>query len=86
MRLCGLGGTGPARCSPPSGRSNAVPAPLGWHPDAVSVTICGVIHCLWRAVDPEGEVLQAVLTPSNDTSHMSDHETAQISAEPWRSD
>jgi putative transposase len=30
-----------------------------WHPDEVFVRINGEVHYLWRAVDHEGEVLEA---------------------------
>ena len=33
-----------------------------WHLDEVFVKINGVTHYLWRAVDHEGEVLEAVVT------------------------
>ncbi len=33
-----------------------------WHLDEVFVRINGEIHYLWRAVDHEGEVLEAVVT------------------------
>jgi putative transposase len=33
-----------------------------WHVDEVFVKINGVRHYLWRAVDNEGEVLEAVVT------------------------
>jgi putative transposase len=39
---------------------------LGWHPDAVSVQIGGVIHCLWRAVDRKDEVLEVLVTKHRD--------------------
>ena len=37
-----------------------------WHLDEVFVKINGVIHYLWRAVDHEGEVLEAVATKRRD--------------------
>jgi putative transposase len=33
-----------------------------WHVDEVFVKINGERHCLWRAVDAEGEVLESVVT------------------------
>ncbi len=33
-----------------------------WHVDEVFVKVNGKRHCLWRAVDHEGEVLEAVVT------------------------
>jgi len=39
-----------------------------WHLDEVFVKINGVTHYLWRAVDHEGEVLEAVATKQRDTS------------------
>src|SRR5512141_1597371 len=38
-----------------------------WHLDEVFVKINGVTHYLWRAVDHEGEVLEAVASKSRDT-------------------
>jgi len=37
-----------------------------WHLDEVFVTINGVTHYLWRAVDHEGEVLEAYVTKRRD--------------------
>ena len=37
-----------------------------WHLDEVFVKITGVTHFLWRAVDQEGEVLEALLTKRRD--------------------
>ncbi len=37
-----------------------------WHPDEVFVTINGVTHYLWRAVEHEGEVLEALVTKRRD--------------------
>ena len=37
-----------------------------WHVDEVFVKINGVRHYLWRAVDHEGEVLEAVVTKRRD--------------------
>ena len=37
-----------------------------WHQDEVFVKINGVTHCLWRAVDHEGEVLEALVTKRRD--------------------
>src|SRR5680860_1480431 len=37
-----------------------------WHLDEVFVKINGEMHYLWRAVDHEGEVLEAVVTKRRD--------------------
>lgn len=37
-----------------------------WHLDEVVVKICGEPHYLWRAVDHEGEVLEAYVTKKRD--------------------
>jgi putative transposase len=37
-----------------------------WHLDEVFVKINGVTHYLWRAVDHEGEVLEALVTKRRD--------------------
>ncbi|MGE6696661.1 IS6 family transposase [Hyphomonas sp. NPDC076900] len=37
-----------------------------WHLDEMFVKICGETHYLWRAVDHEGEVLEAYVTKSRD--------------------
>lgn len=37
-----------------------------WHLDEVFVKINGEIHCLWRAVDHEGEVLESYVTKRRD--------------------
>ena len=37
-----------------------------WHLDAVYVKINGVIHCLWRAVDHEGEALECFVTKTGE--------------------
>jgi len=37
-----------------------------WHPDEVFVKISGELHYLWRAVDHEGEVLEAYVTKRRD--------------------
>lgn len=37
-----------------------------WHLDEVFVKISGVTHYLWGAVDHEGEVLESVVTKSQD--------------------
>ena len=39
-----------------------------WHLDEVFVKINGVTHYLWRAVDHEGEVLEAVATKQRNTA------------------
>jgi transposase-like protein len=37
-----------------------------WHLDEVFVKIRGQTHCLWRAVDHEGEVLESFVTKTRD--------------------
>ena len=37
-----------------------------WHLDEVFVKINGELHCLWRAVDHEGEVLESFVTKTRD--------------------
>ena len=37
-----------------------------WHLDEVFVKINGKLCCLWRVVDHEGEVLEAVVTAKRD--------------------
>src|ERR1700728_5071627 len=37
-----------------------------WHLDEVFVKVNGKLHYLWRAVDPESEVLEAVVTARGD--------------------
>ena len=37
-----------------------------WHLDEVYVKINGQMHCLWRAVDHEGEVLESFATKERD--------------------
>jgi putative transposase len=37
-----------------------------WHLDEVYVKINGEMHYLWRAVDPEGEVLESYVTKTSD--------------------
>jgi putative transposase len=37
-----------------------------WHLDEQSVKINGVTHCLWQAVDNEGDVLDRVVTGTQD--------------------
>jgi putative transposase len=37
-----------------------------WHPDDGFVTINGVKHALWRAVDHEGDVLESFVTKRRD--------------------
>lgn len=37
-----------------------------WHLDEVFVKINGELHCLWRAVDHEGEVLEVIATKRRD--------------------
>jgi len=38
----------------------------GWHVDEVFVMINGETHCLWRAVDREGEILESYVTRNRD--------------------
>ena len=70
-RPSGFGGTGLARCSPPRFVSDAVARMRGypqwrWHLDEVFVKVNGKLCYLWRAVDHEGEVLEAVATAKRD--------------------
>ncbi len=37
-----------------------------WHVDEVFVKINGEMHCLWRAVDHEGEILESYVTKTRD--------------------
>jgi putative transposase len=37
-----------------------------WHLDEVYVNINGEMHCLWRAVDQEGEILESYVTRTRD--------------------
>ena len=37
-----------------------------WHLDEVYVKINGEMHCLWRAVDHEGQVLESYVTNTRD--------------------
>ena len=65
------GGTGLARCSPPrfvsdASRTCAAIRSGRWHLDEVFVKINGKLCYLWRAVDHEGEVLEAVVTARRD--------------------
>jgi len=41
-------------------------SPWRWHVDEVFVRISGELHYLWRAVDHEGEVLEAFVTRKRD--------------------
>ena len=41
-------------------------SPWRWHLDEVFVKITGERHCLWRAVDHEGEVLERLVTRTRD--------------------
>ena len=63
--------------------------PWRWHLDEVFVKVNGKLCYLWRAVDHEGEVLEAVVTAKRDkaaalkrdvTARMSDHAAAQAGA------
>ena len=65
------GGTGSGRCSRPRlGRSGVVAhrnwTQWRWHLDEVFVRINGETYYLWRAVDHEGEVLEAFVTKRRD--------------------
>ena len=65
------GGTGSGRCSRPKlGRSRVVAhrnwTQWRWHLDEVFVRINGETYYLWRAVDHEGEVLEAFVTKRRD--------------------
>ena len=46
--------------------SNARVVGLGWYLDEVFVKINGERHYLWRAVDQEGEVLEAFVSKKRD--------------------
>jgi putative transposase len=56
-----------ARCSPARSAKDAsrICAAI-WHLDEVFVKINGKLCYLWRAVDHEGEVLEAVVTSKRD--------------------
>ena len=41
--------------------AGAAPAPAKWHLDEVFVTINGITHDLWRAVDQHGTVLDVLV-------------------------
>ena len=71
QRRSGSGGTGSARSSPPrSARSgmDRMRAFSGWrwHLDEMFVKINGEGPYLWRAVDQEGEVLEAFVSKKRD--------------------
>ena len=66
-RPSGSGGIGSAQCSPPRIRRRRVADMRGypqwrWHLDEVFVKVNGKLCYLWRAVDHDGEVLEAVVT------------------------
>ena len=46
--------------------STRQPPPWRWHPDEVLVRISGETHYLWRAVDHEGEILEALVAKKRD--------------------
>jgi hypothetical protein len=57
-----------------------------WHLDEVFVKVNGKLCCLWRAVDHEGEVLEAVVTARRDKASalepsQADHEEVRPTAE-----
>ncbi len=66
----GSGGTGSARFSrrdpQEADGSNARVFGLRWHLDEMFVKINGEGHYLWRAVDQEGEVLEAFVSKKRD--------------------
>ena len=71
MRLSNSGGTGLARDvrrrdPKEAGRASAPLPQWRWHLDEVFVKINGKLRYLWRAVDHEGEVLEAVVTARRD--------------------
>jgi len=37
-----------------------------WHLDEIYVKINGEMHCLWRAIDHEGEVLESFASKERD--------------------
>ena len=41
-----------------------------WHLDEVCVKINGEMHCLWRAVDHEGEVLESFIKTRDKTAAL----------------
>jgi hypothetical protein len=47
-------------------RANAPLSAVAWHLDEVFVEVNGMLCYLWRAVDPEGEVLEVVVTARRD--------------------
>ena len=61
---------GSGRCSRPrsggSGSSGWASSRWRWHLDEVFVRMNGVQHYLWRAVDHEGEVLEAFVSKTRD--------------------
>jgi len=71
MRLSDFGGTGLAQCSPrrSAGDASLICAAIrsgAGALDEVFVKINGQFCYLWRAVDHEGEVLEAVVTARRD--------------------
>ena len=69
-RRSGTGGTGSVRCSASEIRKRRVHhrsfSRWRWHLDEVFVRIDGETYYLWRAVDHEGEVLEAFATKRRD--------------------
>jgi len=47
-------------------RSKAGPCSDTWHLDEVFISIRGVLHYLWRAVDQDGETLDILVQPRRD--------------------
>ncbi len=71
MKRFASGGTGSVRSLPSEIRRNRVSRMRAcsnwqWHLDEVFVTINGVTHYLWRAVDHEGELLESYVTKRRD--------------------
>ena len=65
MNLFSTGGIDLARSSQARSRSAGQGHAVSnwkWHLDEVFVKINGERHCLWRAVDHEGEVLESYVT------------------------
>ncbi len=66
MKLSDIGGTGLARClllrKDGGVCSNCAFSKWNWHVDEVFAKVNSMRNFLWRAVDHEGEVLEAVVT------------------------
>ena len=56
-----------------------------WHLDEVFVKINGERHYLWRAVDPEGEVLEAFVSTSSTTAAAASTSLSKLVSKPNRS-